>query len=322
VAKRMGLLYGPPLCGKSSAILRALEALCKETGKKARVAVGDGSAVTYTDSGLVDAGVIELADFSIRPEPLSTMRQFAEGAWPEDPEDPNSPMIALTAAKAAEYCANVFEGIAVGAQYVSGDKPGGLADRGAKGEKIGQDSPIRIKDEKSKLEFGGNPMSHFGVAQRQVLSWIERSKMLPGFVYWTTHERVAEDKIAQEPIVGPEVIGSALTANLARYFSDLLHFTTAMTTKKVTDPTTKKSIDIVDVEYRMYTRDHMDPDGTTFKRFRAGARTPMPADMPPYLVGDKDDPFNVLVKYYATLAKAKQKNLLRAGFAQQAPEAA
>lgn len=283
--------YGPSGAGKSESAAAVIKKIYAETGKTSRVIVGDGSAATYEP--LVDAGIVELADYSIRDWPLSVLSQFCQGYFPVDPLDPKSPMKPMTPERAAKLGVTVIEGLSVGAKYIMGDKKGAFANRGARGEKIGQDSPIMLVDadkdaqgnilskEKGQtgtgLVFGGNPISHFNVAQSRILGFIEESKALPGWVIWTAHEKAAEDKITSQKVIGPEAAGGALTASLSRVFNDTLHFTVAENTKtKVKDEHTEQMVTELDGEYRIYTRAHFRPEGNVYVKYMAVSRHPDP----------------------------------------------
>lgn len=285
MAIRVDAFYGQSGTGKSEAIAAIIEHIFATSGKTARVRVGDGSMATYVDRGLVDAGVVEILDFSMREWPLTTFKLLSEGYWPADVNDPKSPLLPPTADYVSKIGVDVFEGLSVGAQYLMGNVKGGLSEAASRGIKIGQDSPIRFKDvlydaqgkeiPKSGpgTEFGGNPVAHFGVAQRHLLSNVERSKGLPGWVIWTAHERSTEDKISKEKLVGPEAAGEAMTANLPRVFNNTLHFTTAARKKdKKKDEHTEALVTELDTEYRLYTRDHFHPDGNTFVKYKAVVR--------------------------------------------------
>jgi hypothetical protein len=182
------------------------------------------------------------------------------------------------------------EGLAVAFKYIMGDVRGGLAEQASRGIKIGQDSPVfsvdamldkngqPIKDSGPGTTFGGNPMAHFGFGQRRIEGIIERSKAFPNVVIWTTHERSAQDRISGEKMVGPEVGGEALTPAIQRSFNNTLHFVTASNIKdKVKDEHTEKLITDLDSEFRIYTRDHFHPDGSTFIKYKATTRGGIPA---------------------------------------------
>jgi hypothetical protein len=122
-------------------------------------------------------------------------------------------------------------------------------------------------------------------------------------IIWTHHERGAEDKLQGETVVGPEVAGSALTATLAREFNNTLHFTTATKQSKVVDTVTGKNITQEETEYRIYTRDHFDPDGKFSTKYRAGVRTPRPDMIQQYY--SSKEPGTAILEFYRDLAKAK-----------------
>lgn len=317
MADRVELFYGPTGEGKSSAAMRMVAEIYNQTGKKGRVWIADGSKSTYTDAGLVDAGVCEVADFSQRDWPLSTVSQIVQGYWPADPDDPDSPLNPPNEADFTSLGITVIEGISMIGQYIMGDNKGGLAQRSGAGEKIGQDSPVAVtdadRDPKTGLykpgtgtgmTFGGNPLAHFNFAQRRIFSYIEMAKQLPGWVIFTAHERGQEDKMSGEKIIGPEAAGAAMTASLPRQFNNTLHFVTAMAKTKKKDDHTAKMVDEIDTEYRIYTRDHFDPDGNTFVKYKAVTRCPVPEMMPQYIA--KEGLGNNILEFYRILAEAKK----------------
>lgn len=255
--------------------------LAQNAKAKFRVWVGDGSGATYEESGLVEEGIIQLASWEGRDWPITTLYQAAEGYFPADPLDPKSALVKPTPESLEHIMLWAFEGLSVGAQYVMGDAKGGLAYRAGKGEKLGQDAPFRIVDGPSDAKgnpttaetpvYGGNPLAHYGVAQRRILGWIERAKALPGeFMVMTAHERAAEDKLTKENVIGPEVGGSALTPTIQRMFGNTLHFVTVEKRSKEKDDFTQKLVDDLDVRFRLYTRDHV--SGTTGQKFKAITR--------------------------------------------------
>lgn len=278
---------------------------------------------------------MQLADYSIREWPLSTFKQFTEGYWPKDPLDPKSPMVLTSQEDYKKIGISVFEGLSVGANYVMGDRKGGFSARAALGEKIAGDSPIQLIDQERDsagnlkpntgpgFAFGGVTLGAYGVAQRRMLGFVEASKALPGWVIWTAHERAAEDKVTGAKLIGPEVAGGALTATLSRIFNNTLHFATAEKTQKQTDEHTTKSIDVLDVEYRIYTRDHFRPEGGSFVKYKAVTRHPDPNGnkygdpktdaCPQYFTSDV--PGQSIVEFYEHIKRAqeRQKAALAAG---------
>jgi hypothetical protein len=138
-----------------------------------------------------------------------------------------------------------------------------------------------------------------------MLTNLEKSKSFPGWVVWTAHERATEDKISGEKMIGPEIVGGALTASISRIFQNTLHFTTVAAKKKVKDPHSEKMIDIITPEYRLYTRDHFDPDGATFVKFKAVNRCTKPEMMPDYLIGK--GPGDNILDFYEKMVEAGRK---------------
>lgn len=313
MAEFFEMYYGEPGSGKSKAAARIAAKIYNETGKIARIAIGDGSAKTY--QGLVDAKAAEVIDFSIRDFPLTTIKRLTEGWWPltDDLGDPLAPLMPPIPSISDDIGITIFEGASMAGLYILGDRKGGLAERSGRGEKIGQDSAIQICDDlgpginNGKHYYGGNPLAHFNVAQRKMVTYIDASRALPGWVIWTAHEKSGEDNISQEKIVGPEVAGKALSSSLARQYHNTLHFVLATKVgNKTKDDVTGKAVGNVDYEYRIYTRDHYDPDGLVFVKFRAVNRCDVPSMMPNFLTG-KEVGDNIL-NFYSLMAEAQEKN--------------
>jgi hypothetical protein len=231
---------------------------------------------------------------------MTTAKHMAEGWWPD------SKGVLVPTPDWGKVGMLVYEGLTVMGLYLMGSLRGGLADRGARGEKIGQDSPIMIKDEGGEL-FGGNPLAHYGVAQRAMLDCIQRSKAFPGVVLWTAHESKGEDKESSEKIIGPGVVGSAMTAKLPQLFAHTLHFAVADGAgPKAKDTFTGKSVtSATQIQHRIYTRDHYDPDGLTFTKFKAVTRCPLPGKLPDYFVAPPEDPGRAIRDFYRTLKQLK-----------------
>lgn len=321
MAIRIDSLYGQSGTGKSEALAAVIESVYESDGLTSRVIIGDGSKATYIDRGLVDAKVVEIVDFSLRDWPLTTFAQLCEGYWPADVNDPLSPLLKPKPDALKRMGVFGVEGLSVGSVYIMGDNKGGLAEQASRGIKIGQDSPVNARDilydsHGKPIEgsgpgttFGGNPPAHFGFAQRRMLSNIERTKAFPNIVIWTAHERSTQDKISGEKLVGPEAAGEAITSNLPRVFNNTLHFVTASKAKdKKKDDHTEKMVAELDVEYRIYTRDHFHPDGNTFVKYKAVTRGVSESQgMPLYL--SSETPGQAMLDFYGKIAKIRQERI-------------
>jgi hypothetical protein len=311
------LYYGPSGSGKSESIVAVIKRIFKETGKKFRVLVGDGSTATYEP--LVEAGIAEMLDYTTRDWPLSTLTQLCQGYWPLSVEDPKSKMVAMTKEQFATIGGYAIEGLSVGASYVMGDKRGGFSEQASRGVKIGGDNPVKlvdamfdlngipIKDSGPMLTFGSVTLGGYGQAQRRMLGFVEASKGLPGWVIWTAHERASEEKISNQKVVGPEVAGGALTSGLSKHFNNTLHFTTAEKVIKKKDGHTEAMVQELDAEYRIYTRHHFRPEGNTFVKYLAVSRTPDPKSMPLYL--ESETPGVSIIEFYKKVREAREKSI-------------
>lgn len=320
MADMMELYYGEPGSAKTRSIIELIKSeLALQPGKKVRVYIGDGSKVLYElamSTGLIPKDSLIIADFLIRPFPFTTCQQICEGFWPEDVNNPMSKMRKLTPQEVAETIMWVFEGASVMGNYMLGDAQGGLAQRAADGEVLGQEANIKFTDSPD-YKFGGNAGAHYNIAQRHLLQNIIRTKAFPGrFVIWSAHERIddgerggafvkggPDTKIRiSDKSIGAELVGKALTASISREYGNTLHFTQA--TKKVadgTDPISGKTLYKDKAEYRVYTRDHYDPDGIVTLKYRAVNRAINPNHVQDYYVSDK--PGAGLLQFYADLAK-------------------
>lgn len=305
-AKIYDCLYGAPGTGKSEACARLAEYLYRTTGLRTRIALGDGSALTYEH--LVQAGVADICDFSVRPDPTTTLKRLSLGWWPDETGllRPTKPEVAATIGL------YLFEGLSVAGSYLMQ----GLAAGSARGEKIGQDSPVRYTEAAEMdprtgqpipgtgITYGGNAPIHYHVAQTRLQECLVDSKGLPGHVIWTAHESAnnPESDLAKELVIGPSVVGKALTATIQRAFNNTLHCCSVAKRTKQTDAFTGRTVDDLDVEYRLYTRDHFSAAGTSMTRYKACTRG-TDAKVPQYVTGG--GPGDTLLAFYEMLAKMR-----------------
>ncbi len=328
------LWYGYPHKGKTKGLVDLALELHKRTykdhhGKKIRVYAGDGGVQTIYASGLVEEGIIEVCEYQDRDFPFTIIDAMVDLYWPEDPLDPKSKWVPAPADRLADtHILVAYEGLAVMGGYALSNIKGGCAYRHARGEMIGKDvnveSPIRIVDEKvaglgDPRAFAGNPVGHYQLVQPYLLDAIKKSRRFPGWVVWTTHPVETADtaeggqvgeygKIIGKKITGPELCGKAKVLKLPPAFGNTLHFDTA--TKKVTpreqDEKTGKVVPSLDMEYRIYTRNHFDPDQQVPTEFIAGNRCPVPELMPDYFTSDeKGGP--AILQFYERMVEAQRK---------------
>lgn len=318
MARRVDLIYAPSGAGKTTFCLDVARYLFATTGKKTIWYLGDGGGETIYNTGWAGPdGFIRVVPFATRPHPLETCQLICEGFLPSKLEDPLSPLVKTSVDELKDIGLWVFEGLTFMSDYMMGDKEGGMAWRASKGQSIQpKDAPFQVKD--GTLAFGGNGRSDYGFVQRRIMDLVQRTYALPGMVLFTAHERRIDDEDTRETLFGPDVCGKALTAKIGGAFGNTLHLQRVHVTKKVTDPTTKKQIDQIVMERRLYTREHVDPEAKTFIKYIANTRLPrlvqeaQPDFMPEYLTPPD------AMQFYRILQEAEALNkTLEATRAQQ-----
>lgn len=286
---QVDLVYGRSGMGKTTWWLKIAKHLYETRGLKTRCYSGDGGFATVQASGLIEAGVVELFQYTNRPHPFETTLFACQGKWPRDPEDHKSPWQPLTPDVAKLYGLWVYEGLSAMSKYLtSGSVEGGIAQRRGTGQKTSaMDGAITFKD--GEVSVSSITMSDFGSVQRTMYERVQETYRLPGWVYWTAHQKDVDDAETKERLIGPEVLGKAMTSSIGASFGNTIHLDTAALKDasgkpvKKKDPVTKKDVDEIELERRAYTREHYDPDATNFIKYYANNRCATPEVMPTYL---------------------------------------
>lgn len=102
------------------------------------------------------------------------------------------------------------------------------AEKAAEGISIGGGSNIsfQVQGDGETLKVGGGNVSHYKVAQDRMTSTIWQSQKLPApFLVWTTSVSKEEGQLTTGKVLGPDVIGKALTEETPRWFQYTLHIT-------------------------------------------------------------------------------------------------
>ena len=97
---------------------------------------------------------------------------------------------------------------------------------------------------------------------------------VPIFKLWTAHEQRAEDDLSKEVVVGPDIVGKALTPKIMGSFGHTIHLTKVAKRVKKKDPQSGKEVEEILAERRAYTESHYDPNGMHFAKCLANARIP------------------------------------------------
>lgn len=290
------LVYGVSGSGKTTWFLRIALSIYETTGRKTRWYLGDGGGETILVNDIDD--FIEVMPYNLWDHPLETTQKICEGWWPQDPREPNSKLLPPSRDELKAYGLFVYEGLTVMADYIMGDRVGGLAERMSKGEMLNNDASFRIQD--GALKFGGNSRGHYGFTQRRMVDCIERTRALPVHVGWTAHERKVEDEDYKEVWIGPDIAGKLLTTKIGASFGNTIHLQSVKGGgSKVKDPVTGKMVESIVMERRAYLRTHYDPEGTHYVKYYANTRLPIGVkDFPEWLPPDPLD-------YYRRIKEAK-----------------
>ena len=271
MARRKDLFYGHSLKGKSRAVVELIVEAYNETGKKSRLYIGDGGLATYINTGLVEAGLLDVCEFSHLAYPSTVLKAMSmlympnkEGVW-------EKPTPEFLSGKTHAYV--IYEGATVMKQWLMGNNEGAIADKISKGEKFGgvrddggslitQDGKVNgVPDEWRK--HGQVTGLHYMKAYRELESAIQRSSGRSG----------QHGQIQGKKVIGPDICGKSRAATISALFGNTLHFDTAMKRgQREQDALTGKNVGMLEPEYRVYTRDHYDPDGLEMVEFRAGCR--------------------------------------------------
>jgi len=143
MAQRFECFYGGSGSGKTTAIIYLIAKVFNESGKVARICVGDGSKQSYIEAGLVEAGVAHVMDFAIREYPLTTTQQICEGWWPEDVDNPLSKLRRLTPEEIAATGVWVIEGMSVMGAYIMAARRAASHTVAARARRSGRTAPSR-----------------------------------------------------------------------------------------------------------------------------------------------------------------------------------
>lgn len=309
---RCELIYGKSGSGKTTWWLALAEAIYRTHGLRTRCYLGDGGFETIDASGLIEDGIVEVFQYNKQAFPFETTMRCVQGWWPGR----DGKLVPPNADLGRRYGLFVFEGLSVMSDYLMGDKDGGMRARNARGEKI-KEAAQSFSDGESR--FGTNSSANYGTVQEQMITRIEESRALPGWVQWTAHEVLAEDKktlgkrddpnakvIVAGVEYGPDIVGNALTAGIGAMFGNTIHLhqVRSLIRRPEPDPVTKLPVEDVQIRYRAYTRRHLDPllksAGVTYF-----ANNRMPPQFAEDMVEFLDPPNPI--EFYRILAEGKRK---------------
>lgn len=110
-----------------------------------------------------------------------------------------------------------FEGMTAFADAFMTD----LADRASDGLNVGGSASVsfKVQSEGESLTVGGNNMSHYNVVQNRITKevWASQKLNVP-YIVWTASVSKDDDSINSGKVLGPAVVGKALTSEVPRWF--------------------------------------------------------------------------------------------------------
>lgn len=203
------LLYGRTRSGKSSQLGELAEYIYKTTGKRSRVYTADRGGTDplkpYITAGLVE--VVEQAGTDIwifaNKAGKGCIRD-ASGRW----VDSDVSKLGMVA----------FESMTAFADAMMAS----LIQKSTEGVSIGGTGNVSFSatGDGETVKVGGSNMAMFGVVQSRVTSEVWASQRLPvEYVVWTASASKDEDQTAGGKVIGPAVIGKAMTAEVPRWFN-------------------------------------------------------------------------------------------------------
>lgn len=207
--KRTVLLYGRTRSGKSTCIGELAEHIKLTTGKNTRVYTADKGS---SDSILpyVELGIVDLVE-QLNTDPWiflnnackGNVRDPKTGKWVPGAND-NIGMFA-------------FESLTAFAEALMTS----LADKAALGTNIGGSANISftVSGDGESLKVGGSNMAHYNVVQTRITEEVWASQRLQAdYVLWTASLSKDDDSTSGSKVLGPQVVGKALTTEVPRWF--------------------------------------------------------------------------------------------------------
>lgn len=207
--KRTILLYGRSRAGKSTLIGELAEDIFKKTGKRTRLYTADkgGSdpVAPYISLGVIEP--IELAGsdpWMFSSKAAGGFVRDGEGKWVKG----DLSGIGLIAYESMTSLADAFME--------------NLAERSANGESFGGQANVsfRVQDGDDTLKIGGANMAHYNIVQTRITSEVWKSQKLDvPIILWTAGVSKDDDTVSAGKVLGPAVVGKALTGEVPRWFN-------------------------------------------------------------------------------------------------------
>lgn len=209
--KRTILLYGRTNAGKTAQLGNLAEHVYKTYNKKTRIYTADKGGVEPIQP-YIDLGIVELVSIDSTP-PWVFLNKAVRGYV----RDQNGKWV-LDAERNKAIGCYAFESLRAIAEALMLD----MAQKAAQGINIGGGANIafQVQGDGETLKVSGSNMAHFGVAQSRVTEEVWESQKLDAqYIIWTSSVSKDDDTTAAGKVLGPDVIGKALTSEVPRWFN-------------------------------------------------------------------------------------------------------
>jgi|SRR5579872_165640 len=226
--------YGSSGAGKTSQLLFLARYAYKKWRKTSRLASCDGGGWKPLDPA-VEAKLIEPWNVSALENPRSVLRKLSQGYWPKIAMTGGKAHLVLvedTAALRDHIGVMAFEGLTSVANIIMRDALN--KQMVVAGDQAGSKGAIQFDESVTLAALGGAETvtkekysfatpGNYNDAQRAVFDFCNNSRSLPcPLVYWTALESRGEEEDTKRSIIGPAVIGKAMTAQVGAWVGDLL----------------------------------------------------------------------------------------------------
>jgi hypothetical protein len=202
-------MYGRSNAGKTAQIGELTEHVFVKTGKKTRLYTGDRGG-THTVQPYIDLGLLEVVELGDRNpwvwlDKASKGYIFEGGKWILD--EKRNANIGL-------YAFESMRGLAETLMLH-------MAQEASKGVNIGGGANVSFVQQADgeTLRISGNNQAQFGIVQARITEAVWTSQKLDAdFIVWTSSVSKDDDINAGGKVIGPDVIGKALTTEVPRWF--------------------------------------------------------------------------------------------------------
>ena len=207
------LIYGDTGDGKTPMIGEYAEFIWRTEQRITRLYSADPGGYE-TIRPYVDLGIVDPVDCLSYPRPWEWLMAIAKGKVPEAQPTTGEARWVIDETRNAKTGVYAYEGFTGIADTLMQD----LAKRAAEGRNIGGQSPA-VMFQEGDTKIAGNSPAHFGNVQTQLTIAAQESFGHEGKdIVWTALARRASDNDTNAPILGPQIVGKALTSEVPRWF--------------------------------------------------------------------------------------------------------